>query len=826
MKKSIASIAACMLLSITAYAQDFQKSESGISIKTANGIQEKVEFYSPTIVRITKFKSEMMPTKKSYSVILKGNNTKVICSENGDILSISSPNMIVNVNKKTGTVGFTSPQGERLMKEKDNTTDFIPFNDAGRKTFSVNQTFILERNEAIFGLGQRQSGVMNHRGQSIHLENGNTNICIPYFTSSKGYGLFWDNPSATEFNDSEEGLSFKSITGDMVDYYFMYKDGTQDGVMNCLRTLSGKSTMFPLWSMGYWQCRERYASSDELCDVLDKYREQQVPLDGIVQDWQYWGCDSNWNAMRFMNPHYINKMGDPQWMKYLPNGEDKNAKNQEARIKTPQEMVKYVHDHNAHIMISIWPDFGPWTDQYKELKAINALYGFETWPQNSGARVYDAFNPKARDIYWKYLTPMYKMDFDGWWTDSTEPDHINNKPSDYETPTADGTWRSVQNAFPLVTNRGIYEHQRAMKGNTKRSFQMSRSSFLGIQHYGSFSWSGDIVSNWETFKNQIPASLNYMLCGIPMWSDDLGGFFGWDYNNDPKNVAMQELKVRWMQWGCFMPLMRNHCSGPMKNEIYRWGKPGEWAYDCQKKYIELRYRLLPYLYSQQGSCYLNDETMMRPLIMDFTADKRAINLGDEYLLGHSLLVKPVTDNLYTWKDDSKQGHAYYTDITKASNGVKVYLPKGTKWYDFWTNELFEGGTEQMKACPINIIPVYVKAGSIVPFGPAVQYSSEKKWDNLEIRVYPGADGSYTLYEDEGDTYNYEKGAYSTITFHWNDTAKTLTIADRKGSFKGMMKNRNFRIVIVNNKTVSGDMTPVNFDFNIKYEGKAISVHAK
>ena len=826
MKKSIASIAACMLLSITAYAQDFQKSESGINIKTANGIQEKVEFYSPTIVRVTKFKSEMMPTKKSYSVILKGNNPKVSCSENGDILSISSPNMIVNVNKKTGTVEFTSPKGDKLIKEKDNTTDFIPFNDAEHKTFSVNQTFLLDRNEAIFGLGQRQSGVMNHRGQSIHLENGNTNICIPYFTSSKGYGLFWDNPSATDFNDSEEGLSFNSITGDMVDYYFMYKDGTQDGVMNCLRTLSGKSTMFPLWSMGYWQCRERYASSDELCDVLDKYREQQVPLDGIVQDWQYWGCDSNWNAMRFMNPHYINKMGDPQWMKYLPNNDDKNAKNQEARIKTPEEMVKYVHDHNAHIMISIWPDFGPWTAPYKELKAINGLYDFESWPPNSGARVYDAFNPKARDIYWKYLTPMYKMDFDGWWTDSTEPDHLNNKPSDYNTPTADGTWRSVQNAFPLVTNRGIYEHQRAMKGNTKRSFQMTRSSFLGIQHYGSFSWSGDISSNWDTFKNQIPASLNYMLCGIPMWSNDLGGFFAGDYNNDPKNVAMQELKVRWMQWGCFMPLMRNHTSGPMKNEIYRWGKPGDWAYDCQKKYIELRYRLLPYLYSQQGSCYLNDETMMRPLVMDFTTDRRAINLGDEYLLGHSLLVKPVTDNLYTWKDDHRQGHAYYADITKASNGVRVYLPKGAKWYDFWTNELFEGGTEQMKTCPINIIPVYVKAGSIVPFGPAVQYSSEKKWDNLEIRVYPGADGDYTLYEDEGDNYNYEKGAYSIIAFHWNDATKTLTIADRKGSFKGMMKNRNFRVVIVNNKTVSGDECPTNFDFNIKYEGKAISVQAK
>jgi alpha-D-xyloside xylohydrolase len=819
MKKDIVLLAAMAFFGMTAHAQSYQKTAGGLKISTPQGINEVITFYSPTVVRIAKYQSNAMPAKKSYPVILTPQKTDITYSDGADNVTMTSSAMAVDVDTRTGNVSFKNPQGEKLVAEKENTTSFSPFDDAGRKTFSVGQTFVLDREEAIFGLGQRQSGVMNHRGQHVYLQNGNTNICIPYFTSVKGYGLYWDNPSATNFDDDRSGLSFKSVTGDMVDYYFMYKDGTQDGVMSCLRSLTGKATLFPIWSLGYWQCRERYSSSDELCDVLDKYREQKVPIDGIVQDWQYWGCDSNWNAMRFMNPHYINKMGDPHWMKYLPNGENKNAPNLEARIKTPEEMVNYVHSHNAHIMISIWPSFGPWTDQYKELKAIGALYKFDTWPANSDVHDYDAFNPKARDIYWKHLKPMYKMGFDGWWTDSTEPDHLDAKPADFDIATADGTWRSVQNAYPLVTNRGIYEAQRAMKDNTKRLFLMTRSSFLGMQHYGSFSWSGDIVSSWETFKNQVPASLNYMLCGIPMWSDDLGGFFGWDYRNDPTNPAFQELQVRWMEWGCFMPLMRNHCSGPLKNEIYRWGKPGEWPYDCQKKYIELRYRLLPYLYSQLGNCFLNDETMMRPFVMDFKNDKRAINLDNEYMLGHSLLIRPVTENLYTWKDDKNQGHPYYADIAKASNSVRVYLPDGSQWYDFWTNTLLDGGTEQMKACPINIMPVYVKAGSIVPFGPAVQYAAEKKWDNLELRIYPGADADYMLYEDEGDTYNYEKGAYSTIAFHWDNKEQTLTIGQRKGSFKGMLKDRKFRILVVGANTAGGDTEPQEGCKDIVYKGQ-------
>lgn len=496
------------------------------------------------------------------------------------------------------------------MQEKEFGTNFIPCKDGPYDSYRVSQRFMMSPDETLYGLGQQQTGKLNQRDQELTLRNENTRVCIPYITSEKGYGIYWDNPSPTVFSDTPQETSFNSEVGYMSDYYFIYKDGTQDGVIAGIRDLTGQATMLPLWTMGYWQCRERYKSPDELCEVLDKHRELGVPLDGIVQDWQYWGCDSNWNAMKFMNPRYINKMGDEAWMKYLPNGEDPNAKYPEPRIKTPKEMVEYVHKNNAHLMISVWASFGPWTEQYKELDAMNALLKFETWPRNAGVHPYDPFNPKARDLYWRYLKNLYDLGIDAWWTDSTEPDRFDMGEKEFSLPTADGTFRSVHNAFPLLSNQGVYEHQRAVS-DSKRLFLMTRSSYLGQQRYGSFCWSGDIVSQWNVMRKQIAGGLNYSLCGIPYWNTDIGGFFGWEYGNNWKDVAMQELQVRWMQWGCFMPIMRNHCSSPMESEIYKFGEEGYWAYDAQKKFIELRYRLLPYIYSLCGEATQASGSIMR-----------------------------------------------------------------------------------------------------------------------------------------------------------------------------------------------------------------------
>lgn len=806
------------------FAQEVKRTSSGATnfIHTQD-VTEEVRFYAPDIVRVIKYPSRTLPEKKSYPVVKVPETVNISYSEQDDRLSMKTDYMEVVMDKKSGKISFKDAQGNLLVQEKEFGTNFIPRKDGPHDSYLVSQRFMLQPDETIYGLGQQQTGKLNQRGQELMLRNENTRVCIPYITSEKGYGIYWDNPSPTIFSDTPQETSFNSEAGLMSDYYFMYKDGTQDGVIACIRDLSGQATMFPLWTMGFWQCRERYKSSDELCEVLDKYRELGVPLDGIVQDWQYWGCDSNWNAMKFMNPRYINKMGDPEWMKYLPNGENPNAQYPEPRIKSPKEMVDYVHKNNAHLMISVWASFGPWTEQYKELDAMNALLKFETWPRNAGVHPYDPFNPKARDLYWRYLKNLYDLGIDAWWTDSTEPDRFDMGEKEFSLPTADGTFRSVHNAFPLLSNQGVYEHQRAVS-DSKRLFLMTRSSYLGQQRYGSFCWSGDVVSQWNVMRKQIAGGLNYSLCGIPYWNTDIGGFFGWEYGNNWKDVAMQELQVRWMQWGCFMPIMRNHCSSPMESEIYKFGEEGYWAYDVQKKFIELRYRLLPYIYSLCGEATQASGSIMRPFVMDFPRDKKAIRVDNEYMFGRNLLVMPVTDSLYTYYDTkARKGFTSVADVAKAVKNVKVYLPQGAKWYNFWTNEQHAGGQTVNMPCPIDIMPVYVKAGSILPFGPAVQYATEKKWDNLEIRIYPGADGEFTLYEDEGDNYNYENGAFSQIRFRWNDATRTLTIDDRKGEYKGMLKKRNFRILVVDRQSPSGDKAAKDVDRNIRYNGKAQSI---
>lgn len=773
-----------------------------LAVDGGNGYKTEVRVYDDDIVRVVKYPAGLaqMPEKESFSVVLEPVEKKYAVS--GRTVETECMKVVVN---PSGEVSFYAKDGELLLKEGG--CEVTPITSGVDKGFyQSSQTFVLERDEALFGLGQRGDIDMNQRGKEVKIWSTNGNITIPYVTSEKGYGVYWDNAGLSYFKDQtgrNYGTTFMSEVSSGVDYYFMYKDGTQDGVMAAVRQLSGEATMFPLWTLGFWQCRERYKSSDELCEVLDKHRELGIPLDGIVQDWQYWGCDSNWNAMKFLNPRYINKLGDPEYMRYLPDGEDKNARFAEPRIKSPQEMVDYVHKNNAHLMISIWASFGPWTEQYAELDKINALYPFDTWPRGRGVKPYDAFNPKARDIYWKYLKHLYDMDMDAWWSDSTEPDQFE-QPGDMEHMTYKGSWKSVKNAFPLLTNIGIYEHQRKAKGgNDKRAFQMTRCGAFGLQRSAAFNWSGDITASWEVFKNQIPSGLNHTLCGNAFWNTDIGGFFYWEFEQTPKNPALAELQTRWMQWGTFMPLMRNHCSSPMISEIYLYGEEGHWAYDAMVDAVKLRYRILPYSYSQAGACVQNSETMMRPFVFDYAHDEKAIRLNDSYMYGHSFLVRPVTDPLYTYKDESGRGHLINPDIKKSAAPVSVYLPQGNDWYDFYTNERKQGGTTVQKLVPIHVMPVYVKAGSIIPLGPDVQYSSEKSWDNLEIRIYPGQDADFVLYEDEGDNYNYEQGAFSQIRFHWDDASYILTIGQRTGKFEGMLTERKFNVVLVDSQTPSG-----------------------
>jgi alpha-D-xyloside xylohydrolase len=793
------SLGLALLFSICK-AQNFEKTELGVKA-SINSVETELQFYGPNILRVIKHPAGKDFVKQSLSVVQIPEKTIFSIKQTGDEVMLKSKSLQVLLNLNSGQLTFLNKR-EKLLSEKTDGPSFIDFDDAGTKTYTVYQSFVLDADEPIYGLGQQQQGKMSNRGVTLNMVQGNTDDYIPFFQSVKGYGLFWDNYSPTIFKDSVDGTYFKSEVGDGIDYYFMY-GGNADGVVACMRKLTGQAPMFPLWTYGFWQSRERYRSQNDLVDVVKKYRELNVPLDGIIQDWQYWGSNYTWNAMEFLNPSFYD----------------------------PQKMLNDIHGLNAHMIISIWNSFGPMTKQYKELDEIGALFDFKTWPEfgpdkwpenksyPSGVKVYDPFNPKARDIYWQYLNKgLFSLGMDGWWIDSSEPDHFEPKPSDFDSKTYLGSFRKVRNAFPLMTVGGVSQNQR-LQTSDKRVFILTRSAFAGQQRYGANTWSGDTFASWESLLSQISAGLNFSLCGIPYWNSDIGGFFLWNFKDPLKNADYRELHVRWMQFGTFCPMMRSHGEG-FPREIYQFGKKGNPTYDAIEKYINLRYHLLPYIYSTSWNVTSKQSSMMRALVMDFAADKKALDINDEFMFGKSLLVNPVTKPMY-WKNEVQGTDTIMVEDFSVVKTKDVYLPKGTDWFDFWTGVKFTGGQLVKKDVPLDIIPLYVKAGSIVPWGAKVQYATEKNWDKLEIRVYGGADGEFALYEDENDTYNYEKGVYSLISFYWDNALKTLTISDRKGEFPGMLQNRTFNIVLVNESNGKGVENTEIPSKSIKYVGEKL-----
>ena len=758
----------------------------------------KVEFVTPSIVHVVKGE----PTK-TLVVTLKPQQVAVTQKGN----TWKSSELTVKLEPLTETLVFMTNKGKVLLKEKG-----IRMVRKNADEFEVSQTFTLDKDEAIYGLGTVQDGKLNRRGLKKRMEQSNLEDFQNVLQSIKGYGIYWENYSPTMFEDNAEGMTFTSEAGQGIDYYFMY-GGSADGVIALVRQLTGDVPMFPLWTYGFWQSKERYKTAQETESIVDQYRALQVPLDGIIQDWQYWGSNYLWNAMDFLSEDFANG----------------------------KQMIQNVHKKHAHFMISIWASFGPMTQQFRELDAKGLLMPFETWPQSgishvwppimkypSGVKVYDAFHPEARAIYWKYLKTLYDYGTDAWWMDSTDPDFFNPKESDYDHKVYGGTWRSQRNAFPLATVRGIYEAQRK-DDRGKRIFIMTRSSYAGQQHYGSNMWSGDVASSWDMLRKQVPAGLNFTLTGNPNFNTDIGGFFCNRYNTKgkgsaPRNPQFQELYVRWMQYGLFCPVFRSH-GADAPREIWQFGKKGEPVYDAIEQMIRLRYRLIPYLYSTAWQVTSNNDSYMRPLFADFAQDKQVWNVADEFMFGRSILAAPIVNPQYTEeaiiKEDAMTGWDRKTvsdgspvgviDWTATKSATK-YLPKGTTWYDFWTGKRYKGGQSVKLETQLNRVPMFVRAGSIVPMGPEMQYVGEKSWDQLELRVYPGADGQFVLYEDEGDGYNYEKGAYSTINIKWNERTRTLTIGERQGNFKGMIQQRRFTIV-----------TPDGNQKTVEYSGKIQSV---
>ena len=759
----------------------------GWVLAAAGQTNVKVEFMTPSIVHVVKGQ----PTK-TLVVTLQPQQVEV--AQKGS--AMSSSELTVKWDAQ-GNLTFLTRKGMVLLREKD-----CDIKEA-------RQTFTLDKDEAIYGLGTVQDGKMNRRGLKKRMEQSNLEDFQNVLQSIKGWGVYWENYSPTLFEDNAQGMTFDAEVGEGVDYYFMY-GGNADGVIAQMRQLTGDVPMFPLWTYGYWQSKERYKTARETEGIVDQYRALQVPLDGIIQDWQYWGSNYLWNAMDFLSEDFSNG----------------------------KQMIQNVHKKHAHFMISIWASFGPQTQQYRELDAKGLLLPFETWPQSglshiwppvmkypSGVKVYDAFHPEARAIYWKYLKTLYDYGTDAWWMDSTDPDFFNPKESDYAHEVYGGTWRSQRNAFPLETVRGIYQAQR-QDDRGKRIFIMTRSSYAGQQHYGSNMWSGDVNSSWDMLRKQVPAGLSFTLTGNPNFNTDIGGFFCNSYNtygsgSAPQNPQFQELYVRWMQYGLFCPVFRSH-GADAPREIWQFGKKGDPVYDAIEKQIRLRYRLIPYLYSTAWQVTSNNDSYMRPLFADFASDKKVWDITDEFMFGRSILAAPIVVPQYTeekvirtnamtgWdrKEVKSEGvNSEKLDWTTTKTAIK-YLPKGTEWYDFWTGKQYKGGQNVTIETAFDRVPMFVRAGSIVPMGPEMQYVGEKSWDNLELRVYPGADGQFVLYEDEGDSYNYEKGAYSIIHVKWNERARTLTIEARQGTFKGMLQERRFTI-----------LTPEGKQQTITYDGK-------
>ena len=808
--KRILTLMFVALTVIAANAQDTKSLEL-----TAADMNINVTFYSPEIIRVTKTPlGSNSPKKKSEVVTMSPQSSLSVAeSSTASAFRLKSSSLSVTINRHTGLISFATANGKPLLKEK--ATTFAPRatgSDKGR--YTVSMSYQLDKDEAIYGLGTVQDGKLNRRGLSKRVEQSNIEDFQNVIQSVKGWGIYWDNYSCSHFDDNAQGMTFKAEVGDCADYYFMFGKNA-DGVNACMRQLTGNVPMFPLWTYGFWQCRERYKSSKELLEVVDNYRRLQVPLDGIIQDWQYWGNNYLWNAMDFLSEQFTDG----------------------------KQMIDRVHEQNAHIMISIWASFGPQTQQFAKLAEKDLLLPIETWPQSglshiwpprmeypSGVKVYDAYSPVARQIYWDHLKRLFDYGIDAWWMDSTDPDFFNPRESDFEYKTSAGSWRSVRNLFPLATVKGIYANQRKESAD-KRVFIMTRSAFAGQQHYGSGLWSGDVASTWDMLRKQVPAGLNYTMTGCPNFNTDIGGFFCGSYNTDgtgsaPRNPQYQELYVRWMQYGLFCPVFRSH-GADAPREIYQFGKKGEPIYDAIESTIRLRYRLLPYIYSTAWQVTSANESYLRALTYDFASDKNTWNLGSEFMFGRSILATPILDPQYTeekiFKEDAMSGWDKKDakieqlkdgkiDFSEEKTATK-YLPKGANWYEFYTEKLYKGGRNVTFTTTIDRTAMFVKAGTILPLAPVMQYAQQSQWDNLDIIVYPGSNAVFTLYEDEGDNYNYERGVYSTITMKWNDSQRTFTVEARQGQFPGMLQNRKFNIRIAGTEAVK----------TVDYNGNAVSV---
>ena len=836
------AISATRLSAAPVPVQSFHKDADGVTFAMSPG-KMKLTVCSDSIVRVMYSPATTLPAGQDFVVTnhFRQSTAFKVADANGKV-TVTTRKLNVAIDKASGAVAFYDVSGNLLLAEPATGGKAMPAALVnGESSFQPEQSFTSPADEFIYGLGQFQEGIWNWRGMPQQLRQLNTQIAAPMIVSSYGYGLFWNNASLTEFNPvgtqvnltnksgiytttgigdyvfivkdgDRRGLigmqvngqtvaaitnmwvpytisgkitlpastacsvnllgggkdakifarplgdttTFRSEVGDAIDYYFFYGP-TADEIVAGYRLATGDAPLLPKAAYGFWQCRERYSSQSQMLAAAGQFRADHIPVDFIVQDWQYWG------------PH---GWGAYEWdLKNYPD---------------PANLLAELHTNHFKYMISVWSN--PSGIVGKSLSSMpHGLLPGSSWM--------DVFNPAVRSLRWKYMNEaFYRIGTDAWWQDATEPGDDGNSVNGVKTFL--GSANRVRNSYPLFANQATYEGQRRTDPS-KRVVILSRSAYPGQQRYAAAAWSGDISGDWLTFARQIRGGLNFSLTGLPYWTTDTGGFFhpGDQYASPDYN----ELLTRWFQWSTFCPILRIHGYGTA-TEMWNWlpaTQTNLMAFD------QLRYRMLPYNYSVAWKVTSERYTPMRALMMDFPKDTNALAIADAYMFGPAFLASPVT--------------------TPQATTRAVYLPAGTSWVDFWSGETLAGGRTVTANAAINVMPLYVRAGSIVPFGPVMQYATEKPADPIELRVYRGADGKFTLYEDEGDNYNYEKGAFATIAFDWNEAKQTLTIGKRSGKFPGMLKERTIQVIFVSPGHGVGATLEAKADSVVRYTGKMVTV---
>ncbi len=777
------------------------KRDHGLWLGTSRG-QIHLQFLGDSIVRVRYTREKAFSDKPSLMLqTTPPSPADMPVQQTEDMLVVSSPELTLEIDRRTSSFTWRDAAGRLLTRQprregmtlapvevkqailedvhaKEGVDGVrVKARQVGWRTlrtaWQAKLRFEFQQDEALYGLGQHDQGVFNYRGQQEYLFQQNTKVAMPMLLSTRGWAVLLDSYSLGSFHDDCHGSYLWSDVEDELEFFFMHGPSFDDLIGHC-RRLTGKAVMLPRWALGYVQSKERYKTQQELIDIVAEYRKRSLPLDLIVQDWHTWP-DEMWGEKQF----------------------------EAARFPDPRQMVDDLHAMNAKLMVSIWPVMRGGSNA-KEMEELGHMMG--ATPAGH-ASVYDAFDPEARKVYWRQAYEGYfKYGIDAWWCDCTEPFE-----ADWKGEVKPEPWRQMLidteefkkymnpeyiNAYSLLHSKGLYENQLDTAPD-RRMVNLTRSAYIGQQRYGTITWSGDVAARWDVLASQIPAGLNFCMTGCPWWTNDIGGFFVrnsddfwfWhgDYDQGVDDLGYRELYVRWFQYGTFLPMFRSHGTDTPR-EVWRFGEPGEIFHDTLVRFLHLRYRLLPYLYSLAGWTYHRDYTPMRALAFDYPAETAVHDIKHQFMFGPALLACPVTRPMH-YESESRP-------LPENPHTRPVYLPGNTSWYDFWTGQKHAAAQTIEAAAPLTIMPLLVKAGAILPLGPVVQYSDQALDTPWELRVYPGADGQFDIYEDAGDGLDYQYGQCSFIPVAWNDQAQTLTFGHRFGSFKGMVKKRVFRIVIV------------------------------